>query len=432
MVPSAVAVRSYQVGFGDCFVIRVMYSNGIERHVLIDFGSTRFTKMPSQRNLRDIARHIANESGGKLAAVVATHRHRDHISGFDTAGDIIEELEPDLVVQPWTEDPNLEPDAQAPSAAPEDLALVSSLANIERFTETFMQLIDNDRSQKAADRQLSPAIGKQLSFLGETNLKNADAVRTLIRLGENAAAGPVWAKYGDQLPLDEVLPGVKIRVLGPPTVTQWADIRRRRSTDADEFWHLRQRFWEAESRVGSAGAEADDATVAAPPFLARWVIPRIRSIRENQMLGLVRALDSALNNTSLILLIDVGPVRLLFPGDAQIENWLYALREAPDAEQNCDLLAAVNLYKVGHHGSLNATPKTLWGRFDHKTKDATDPNRLWTVNSTRANVHGRSSAGTEVPRNTLIQALKTSTNYHTTQTQRRKDAFFHDIELPTA
>lgn len=432
MVPSAVAVRSYQVGFGDCFVIRVMYSNGIERHVLIDFGSTAFTKMPSQRNLRDIARHIAKESGGKLAAVVATHRHRDHISGFDTAGDIIEELEPDLVVQPWTEDPSLEPDAQAPSAAPEDLALVSSLANIERFTETLMQLIDRDRSRKAADRQLSPKIRNQLSFLGETNLKNADAVRTLIRLGENAAAGPVWAKYGDQLPLDEVLPGVKIRVLGPPTVTQWADIRRRRSTDADEFWHLRQRFWEAESRVGSAGAETDDATVAATPFLARWVIPRIRSIRENQMLSLVRALDSALNNTSLILLIDVGPVRLLFPGDAQIENWLYALREAPDAEENLDLLAAVNLYKVGHHGSLNATPKTLWGKFNHKTKDATDPNRLWTVNSTRANVHGRSSAGTEVPRNTLIQALKTSTNYHTTQTQRRKDAFFHDIELPTA
>ena len=191
MVPSAVAVRSYQVGFGDCFVIRVMYSNSIERHVLIDFGSTAFTKMPSQRNLRDIARHIAKESGGKLAAVVATHRHRDHISGFDTAGDIIEELEPDLVVQPWTEDPNLEPDAQAPSAAPEDLALVSSLANIERFTETLMQLIDKDRSQKAADRQLSPKIRNQLSFLGETNLKNADAVRTLIRLGENAAAGPV-------------------------------------------------------------------------------------------------------------------------------------------------------------------------------------------------------------------------------------------------
>ena len=176
MVPSAVAVRSYQVGFGDCFVIRVMYSNGVERHVLIDFGSTRFTKMPSQRNLRDIARHIAKESGGKLAAVVATHRHRDHISGFDTAGDIIKELEPDLVVQPWTEDPNLEPDAQAPSAAPEkapeDLALVSSLANIERFTETFMQLIEKDRSQRAADRQLSPKIRNQLSFLGETNLKN--------------------------------------------------------------------------------------------------------------------------------------------------------------------------------------------------------------------------------------------------------------------
>jgi len=40
------------------------------------------------------------------------------------------------------------------------------------------------------------------------------------------------------------------------------------------------------------------------------------------------ALDHAMNNTSVILLIQAGDRRLLFCGDAQIENWEYALTVA--------------------------------------------------------------------------------------------------------
>jgi hypothetical protein len=427
--PTAVVVRSYQVGFGDCFVLIVRYSDGTERHVLIDFGSTRLTRKRSRRTLRQLAEHIARESGGKLAAVVATHRHRDHISGFDAAGDIIEELDPDLVIQPWTEDPALEADAVEPSVTEGDLALVSSLSDIERFTEQVMKMTRPSRPGDAA--QLSPAVHDQMRFLGETNLRNDAAVRTLIRLGENAAAGPIYARYGDTLPMDAALPGVHVRVLGPPTVAQWEAIRGQRSSDADEFWQLRQRFWETESNIGSGRPWAVGETCTPEPFLARWVIPRIRNIREDQMLSIVRALDTSLNNTSLILLIDVGPVRLLFPGDAQIESWLYALREGPDADKNLDLLANVNLYKVGHHGSLNATPKTLWKNFAYRSEDGSDPRRMWSVVSTKSKVHGRTSAGTEVPRHTLIRALESETNFHTTQDQRTFDAFFHDIELVT-
>ena len=70
-----------------------------------------------------------------------------------------------------------------------------------------------------------------------------------------------------------------------------------------------------------------------------------------------------MNNTSVILLFEVG-ARPLFPGDAQVENWSYALEDAPDHEATRALLADVDLYKVGHHGSLNATPKKLlWEGF---------------------------------------------------------------------
>ena len=52
--------------------------------------------------------------------MVATHRHKDHISGFETkkggkgTGDVIRSLRPSLVVQPWTEDPDLDPRATGP------------------------------------------------------------------------------------------------------------------------------------------------------------------------------------------------------------------------------------------------------------------------------------------------------------------------------
>jgi hypothetical protein len=38
--PNGVAIRTYDVGFGDCFLLSFNYRNRSERHVLIDFGST--------------------------------------------------------------------------------------------------------------------------------------------------------------------------------------------------------------------------------------------------------------------------------------------------------------------------------------------------------------------------------------------------------
>jgi len=80
-------------------------------------------------------------------------------------------------------------------------------------------------------------------------------------------------------------------------------------------------------------------------------------------------LDSATNNTSLVIAIeltDTGEV-LLFPGDAQAGNWLSWQNVKWDedqdkkrkAETGPNLLARTSFYKVGHHGSHNATLKAL-------------------------------------------------------------------------
>ena len=76
--PSKVTVRMYNVGFGDCFLLTFHYEAPLKnQHILIDFGS-----VGGKVDMKGIAREIRKACDGKLYAVVATHRHKDHISGF--------------------------------------------------------------------------------------------------------------------------------------------------------------------------------------------------------------------------------------------------------------------------------------------------------------------------------------------------------------
>ena len=77
---------------------------------------------------------------------------------------------------------------------------------------------------------------------------------------------------------------------------------------------------------------------------------------------LALAMQSATNNTSLVLAIEFadGDV-LLFAGDAQVGNWLswQDRKWTIDGREvtGPELLARTIFYKVGHHGSHNATLK---------------------------------------------------------------------------
>jgi len=144
---------------------------------------------------------------------------------------------------------------------------------------------------------------------------------------------------------------------------------------------------------------------------ARWLASRLKEARGQQVLEIVRILDNQMNNTSLILLFETGNKKLLFPGDAQLENWQYAL----SIDKNIALLQDVDVYKVGHHGSLNATPKSMWAAFRNRG-GSTKKGRLKTVLSTMPGKHGSESSKTEVPRKTLLNALKSESELHSTHT----------------
>lgn len=419
--PSSARLRAYNVGFGDCILVSFDYGTE-RRHVLFDCGSTKLPTRSGPKDLRRVAEQITKDCDGKLHMVVATHRHTDHISGFaGPSGKVLAALDPDLVVQPWTEQPDLQTDATAlPPPRQAKRRAVATLNNMHAVAEYLAG---------AATRLPTPNVSRgvvaQLGFLGETNIKNHAAVVALQALGQRR----VYVEFGSTIPCRTVLPGVTIDVLGPPSLAQSAAIAHQATSDPDEFWHLAASSVRAVTTAGSRPVFPYAPTAKRIPQEARWLIPQLDRMDAEEQLALVRILDTAMNNTSVILLFDIGGTRLLFPGDAQIESWRYALHDAPNAAQIRARLAGTRVYKVGHHGSLNATPKNLlWAGFRNKSTTAS-ARRLITVMSTLHGKHGSDSRGTEVPRSTLVTELDKNSTLYTTQKETTAKAFWRDVEV---
>jgi hypothetical protein len=148
--------------------------------------------------------------------------------------------------------------------------------------------------------------------------------------------------------------GLSVRFLGPPRDEAFL---ARMNPPADE------RFF----RAADDGSE--EAVNAVIPFESKWQVkaagnPYYEAIdeRDKNLLavaatsaeGLAFALDHAMNNTSIVALFSYGGKNLLFPGDAQYGSWESWINDSTTGA----LLSDVNFYKVAHHGSHNATPKS--------------------------------------------------------------------------
>lgn len=411
--PTSATLFAYQVGFGDCFLLRFNYPKDVQKHVLIDFGTTGLPEDVAKNHLLMVAEDIAKQCNGKLDAVVATHRHADHISGFATgagarsSGAVIKALKPDVVVQPWTEELKLAEDALGPKGS-KGFAQRASARSLVQMQKAAAQVVAALDSHKGA---ISKPMAAKLRFIGEDNISNVSAVKNLASMGRKQ----VYAHHEGPSGLETVLPGVKTHVLGPPTLRQSEAIRKQRSKDPDEFWHLQfKRLVDGDAQAGFGDPVFPNAVVAKGtklPATARWLAYRMQQARDEQLLGIVTTLDKQMNNTSLILLFETANKKLLFPGDAQIENWSVALSK----DKYRKLLADVDLYKVGHHGSLNATPRSMWGAFKKKGA-ASKAGRLTTVLSTMPGKHGDEKSKTEVPRTTLLTELGRHSELHSTHT----------------
>ncbi len=323
---NAIRIRMYLVGFGDCFLLT--FPGG--RHVLIDCGVH-----PGGDNgtLESAAKNIAEVTGGKLDLLIATHAHRDHISGFGAYEAIFSAFTVSDVWLPWTENPD---DGDAVRLQNSHQAMAKSLA--DHFAASPMPA----DQQKAVNSVLALASGNERALaLLKSGLKGA-------KVGY-LSAGSTFDSPGG-------IPGLSARVMGPPR-----DVNLLGKMDPPTDQH----FLRADGNGGGTITET-----ALEPFDKSWRVegntnPYYAAIgeREKNLLAvaatnaqiLAFALDDNLNNTSIVTLLSYGGQHLLFPGDAQYGNWKNWI-EKPDAKE---LLAKVTFFKVAHHGSLNATPRSV-------------------------------------------------------------------------
>jgi hypothetical protein len=161
-----------------------------------------------------------------------------------------------------------------------------------------------------------------------------------------------YLKAGEHFDDTAGIKGLSVKVLGPPTDQKFLSIMD--PPVGDRFL-----------RLSDSG---DPITAnAIVPFVAKWTCefngnaPSLTR-KERQELahllddaeGLAFTLDKVLNNTSLVSLLSYRSKNLLFPGDAQYGNW-ESWMETPDGES---ILGHIHFFKIAHHGSHNATPKS--------------------------------------------------------------------------
>ena len=370
----SVRVRMYRQGLGDCFLLT--FSKGRDKfNMLIDCGVLQGT-VNAGALMTEIVNHVHEETDGHLNLVLATHEHWDHISGFAQARDAFDEITFDTIWLGWTEDQNnklarlvKKHQEQRRAALKQALTRMSS-ARLSPLRDSINDLLEFEGPLAATGK-----VSKQSAW--DFLVKDKEADRN-------------YCRPGQLLRLDG-MEGVRVYVLGPPE----DETLLRRSAPrkgSDEVYEqsfgmtLENHFFAA---VAQNGAD-DDLDSLSYPFDSHYGIRQQDAKNDpffQEFYGFSKGgdawrridddwlsvagelalnLDSDTNNTCLAIaieLVESGKV-LLFPGDAQVGNWLswenlvWRVTDTDGRRRTVrakDLLARTVLYKVGHHGSHNAT-----------------------------------------------------------------------------
>lgn len=372
-----VTVRMYRPGLGDCFLLRLKKGMVI-RHILVDCGVLQKTAGEKER-LEKIIQDIRRRTRGRLHVLVVTHEHADHLSGFVFHQSLFQEkFKIDYVWMPWTEnkdDPQVqETFRQYWKIAAETLEI--AIAELKKKGKSYEHFEELQDFLNPGAMDVVKDWGKKQVYLAPQPDQN----------------GPTTV-----LPIDGI-EEVRVHVLAPPK-----DLKLLKRSDPPKSKHQLDRgetvnqstaFTAAVFQLGfrhqngrlpqglterelrelvnltlpfdrRRGISLEDAaqdasqnffhdyygTDAAPNPDLDW--RRIDTDWLGAVGSLALNLDNDINNTSLVLAFELLPSGkiLFFPGDAQYGNW----QSWTETTKGKDLLKRTVFYKVGHHGSHNAT-----------------------------------------------------------------------------
>ena len=436
---SGLKVRMYRVGFGDFFLVTVPTNKG-DQYILIDCGVFKGTSGTGDiGSIVDAVEDMYKTTKGHLALVIMTHRHADHIAGFAKAKRF-QDFTASMVWMPYWEKFNDQAKAKAKQAKEsanksltgdeeeedenEAYNLLSSIDEIaSKLALQFRGRDDPDGKEALA--QLANATGIEDFNAAATGKKkggsNAIALDMLKKhLGDNGKNVRYYAADDDpELPTE--LKGLKARILGPPPrkakaflslmdlkkgVGQYLD-----SMDNDEGSKGIHPFsYEWNARIADYPAkDLRDRDINYQQFA-----DAVNSSQPDMLIAAAVRIENFLNNQSLVVLFEFEEKKLLFAGDAQGGNWEYWLFNTSEpvadptkagdlVEQSKELLQTIDFYKVGHHGSTNATPIQAIEAAIGRPKTG---NGFVSMCSTEDGVYGNPDKDTEVPRTLLMDVIR--------------------------
>jgi beta-lactamase superfamily II metal-dependent hydrolase len=327
-------IRAYNVGCGDCIYVRIPGPNG-GFNILIDCG-----KKGDDVLLRKAIEHLATElpvgstpAKRRLDLIVATHRHEDHIKGFDPT--LFENIE---VANIWL---SAAMDPEHPQA--------DGLHNLHAFATHAMREL-TERGQA-----FSPDVEMLASMYGVSN----DAADKLLMttLPEKNGIEPEYVHSGMAHAL-ALPPDTKIHILAPEENIDHFYLGKELSTTLQDFHGLTATLTPAPA----AGAEP---TVVQPANISATDFRVLQSRMLSNGLAFAAKESSIQNNLSVVLLIEWKGRRLLFVGDAE---WEGEFKEGKhngswnvmwEKHRDTHLKTPLDFLKIGHHGSINATPPPL-------------------------------------------------------------------------
>jgi hypothetical protein len=376
-------IRMYRQGLGDCFLLTVPKKSGDVVHVMIDCGVVLGTKDPASI-MTKVAQSLRKETGGggkrgKIDVLVITHEHWDHLSGFTQAQNEFDQIDFGQLWMAWTEDSKNE----LAGALREERELKKKAA-AETRAKLKKQKVNAGRVRRM-DSLLGfygmAAAGDGEGGAGAGGTKGAlDYLKAKVKKLRTLKPGDGPLEIPD-------VEGVRIYVLGPPE--DKAKLHKTNPGKSQGYGLSGKDMNLAEAFSAALGINGDAQAERAQPFGMDFRQLQGNSLVANSLVGasylspdeawrridedwlavgerLALQLDNDTNNTSLVLafeFIETGEV-LLFVGDAQAGNWLswdeckWRVKDKSGDQQEItatDLLNRTIFYKVGHHGSHNAT-----------------------------------------------------------------------------
>lgn len=387
-VVTSITVRMYNTGsVGDCLLFLFKKEKVVSFKMLIDCGGWNADTDTITACVED----IKATTEGKIDLLIVTHQHLDHVSGFNQARSVFDEIEVKEVWMSWIED------------ASDEIGRIlkekfgKKLKELKKVSELAIKQLDKQSTLSSKVIGLSDRINARKTTMADMLqlIELEEGLQSFKGLGAGKRTNDEAMDYvrskgkiSYRLPGEVLTPagaeGIKFFILGPP---RDADMRFFKiDMNEEEMYHFALNASKnGNGSLNGNGIATSGITLveSTSPFDPHYQING-NELREFNKLynstdyewrqietdwlesesAIALRVNRLTNNTSLAMALQFSGSEkvMLLPADAQSGNWMGWHK--PDVMKQLkknggkdtdELLHNTVFYKVGHHGSHNGT-----------------------------------------------------------------------------